>query len=233
MSDSASRGGQSLTKTCLDCGATKLLEDFSPSPKGIAGRNSYCKICMRERSKASYRKRRAAVGRTVREARVVPVGERWCPDCETSKPLREFPKNRSTSTGYGDYCKPCHNTRGRENRMKNHGSTRNYHLKGRYGITADDYDRLFDAQRGLCAGCWKAPAAHVDHDHATGKVRGLLCFNCNQALGNSRDDIEVLRRLVNYLHASRGVLHSIPVEVYRPLGLRFEYVPTVRHGRWS
>lgn len=233
MSGLSSQDDQTPRKTCLDCHETKPLEEFSPSPKGVAGKNSYCKICMRERSKASYRKRRAAAGRMVRETRDVPAGERWCPDCETSKPLTDFPRNRSDSTGFGNYCKPCHNTRGRENRIKNHGSTRNYHLKGRYGITADDYDRLFDAQRGLCAGCWRAPAAHVDHDHATGKVRGLLCLNCNQALGNVRDDIEVLRGLVNYLHASRGVLHSIPVEIYQPLGLRFEYVPTVRHGRWS
>jgi hypothetical protein len=225
---------QTLTKTCLDCGEAKLLADFSPSPRGVAGRNSYCKVCMRERSKASYRKRKAAAGMTVRE-RPEPTleGTKRCPDCGMVKSLDEFPRNRADRTGYATYCKPCHNARTRANIQKNHGNTRNYHLVGRYGLTAAQYEAMLSAQRGRCAACWNAPAAHVDHDHVTGRVRGLLCSSCNQALGNARDDIDVLRRLVNYLHASRGVLHAIPIETYQPFGLHLEYVPSVRHGSRS
>jgi Recombination endonuclease VII len=56
---------------------------------------------------------------------------------------------------------------------------------------------MLAAQGGVCAVCEKPDPEHVDHDHETGVVRGMLCFNCNQALGNARDDVEVLRRLRN------------------------------------
>jgi Recombination endonuclease VII len=58
-------------------------------------------------------------------------------------------------------------------------------------------------QRGACLGCDKPDPERVDHDHETGRVRGMLCFNCNQALGNARDDIDVLERLRNYLVVRR------------------------------
>lgn len=57
---------------------------------------------------------------------------------------------------------------------------------------------MIEAQGGRCATCDGEPE-HVDHDHASGKVRGVLCFNCNQALGNVRDSQVTLRRLDRYL----------------------------------
>lgn len=78
----------------------------------------------------------------------------------------------------------------------------------RYGITVADYDALLEAQRGGCAVCGYEPAIdkplQVDHDHATGAVRGLLCGNCNSALGHAKDDRARLLGLVAYLdrHAS-------------------------------
>jgi hypothetical protein len=88
---------------------------------------------------------------------------------------------------------------GRENKIKNHGGTRHYHLKRRYGITGDDADAMLDAQGGLCAVCRERPADHVDHDHLTGRVRGLLCFNCNGGLGQFHDDPELLSAAIDYL----------------------------------
>jgi hypothetical protein len=57
---------------------------------------------------------------------------------------------------------------------------------------------MIEGQGGTCAVCSGKPE-HVDHDHDTGQVRGILCFNCNQALGNARDDTKVLRGLARYL----------------------------------
>ncbi|SFF46060.1 Recombination endonuclease VII [Blastococcus tunisiensis] len=54
-------------------------------------------------------------------------------------------------------------------------------------------------QDGLCAICRVAPAVHVDHDHETGAVRALLCFNCNGGLGQFRDDPDVLRAAADYV----------------------------------
>ena len=190
-------------KRCLDCGETKPLTDFSPAKRRLDGRTSYCRSCMNKRSLASAHKKRADAGRPVQTRRVAPEGQRWCPDCEAFKPLEDFPRSRSGRAGYGGYCKPCHNTRSRATRERLYGGGREYHLRARYGIGQADVDRMLAAQGGLCAGCGRLKPEHVDHDHKTGKVRGLLCFNCNQALGNVRDDLLVIYGLGSYLRASR------------------------------
>ena len=98
------------------------------------------------------------------------------------------------------YCKPCHNAIGRRDKAK-HGGARNYHLRRPYGITEEHYDRMLAEQGGLCAICRDRPAEHVDHDHKTGRVRGLLCFNCNQALGNFTDRTDFMLGAIAYLNA--------------------------------
>lgn len=78
---------------------------------------------------------------------------------------------------------------------------------GRYGITPDQYDAIYYKQGGGCAICGRpAPREgnrwerlHVDHDHNSGRVRGLLCMNCNQGLGNFKDSAELLKSAVEYL----------------------------------
>lgn len=71
----------------------------------------------------------------------------------------------------------------------------------RYGITIDDYDALHAMQDGKCAICERSSRRrlHVDHDHVTGLVRGLLCNSCNLALGQLGDDHERVRRAADYL----------------------------------
>ncbi|WP_246323854.1 endonuclease VII domain-containing protein [Petropleomorpha daqingensis] len=118
--------------------------------------------------------------------------------------MEDFVRNSGLPSGYAPYCKPCHNARGKLSRDKVGGS-RTYHLKRRYGITAEDADAMLAEQDGLCAICGVAPAAHVDHDHVTGAVRQLLCFNCNGGLGQFKDDPELLHRAAYYvaLHTAR------------------------------
>jgi hypothetical protein len=67
-------------------------------------------------------------------------------------------------------------------------------LRRRYGITVEHFEAMLVEQSGLCAICGEAPAAHVCHDHATNRVRGLLCVNCNGALGQFRDRRELMLR---------------------------------------
>lgn len=76
-------------------------------------------------------------------------------------------------------------------------------LKKLYGLTIEDYERLLSEQNGVCAICKRVCKTGrrlaVDHCHETGRVRGLLCANCNHVLGKLNDDVELLQAAVSYL----------------------------------
>lgn len=77
-------------------------------------------------------------------------------------------------------------------------------LQNKYNITGEDYQRMLAAQGGKCAICEDAGSVlHVDHCHAQGDVRGLLCVRCNRMLGYARDKITTLERAAAYLVRSR------------------------------
>ncbi|MFE5866619.1 endonuclease VII domain-containing protein [Streptomyces virginiae] len=67
---------------------------------------------------------------------------------------------------------------------------------------------MIAAQGGLCCLCLRAPAVHVDHCHKTGRVRGVLCFNCNVGLGLLKESPDRIRRAAEYLEGTRGSQHS-------------------------
>jgi hypothetical protein len=80
---------------------------------------------------------------------------------------------------------------------------RNQILKSKYGITQAEYDIMLSNQNGGCAICFRKPGKrplHVDHDHSTGQVRGLLCHQCNWYLATVESDEAILLRLEAYLH---------------------------------
>ncbi|MGV9540916.1 endonuclease VII domain-containing protein [Nocardia beijingensis] len=87
------------------------------------------------------------------------------------------------------------------------GGQRWYHHKSRYGLTRDEVEGLFQAQGGRCAICstelkgkhLERDSPQIDHCHRTGKARAILCRLCNTALGNFRDDPELIRRSLDYL----------------------------------
>lgn len=197
-------------KRCPDCRRDLSLSDFTKNRRSRDGLAFYCRTCASERAAAS-RRRRSGPPRRRDAARPkdLPDGSKWCPECNEVKPLGDFPRNRSQRTGYGTYCKPCHNRITRANRDA-HGGARNYHLRRRYGIAVEHYDAMFEEQQGLCAICRDAPAAHVDHDHATGRVRGLLCFNCNGALGQFRDRADLMMLAVHYLERGAEATYTRP-----------------------
>jgi hypothetical protein len=82
-------------------------------------------------------------------------------------------------------------------------SDRKSHLKRKFGITLEQYDAMLAEQGGGCGICRKPPrddiSLHVDHDHETGRIRGLLCFTCNNALGDFDDDASLLRSAIRYV----------------------------------
>jgi hypothetical protein len=88
---------------------------------------------------------------------------------------------------------------------------RAYHRLRKYGLTQEQYDAMVKAQNGVCKICkqpetrvirGQVPLLSVDHDHATGKVRGLLCYACNHALGLFKDSVKTMKRAIRYLEGS-------------------------------
>lgn len=85
------------------------------------------------------------------------------------------------------------------------GYSRKARLRKYYNMTVEEYNILFDGQEGRCAICgihqddFKERLS-VDHNHATGKVRGLLCNDCNRMLGGSKDSVESLTKAIEYLN---------------------------------
>lgn len=79
-----------------------------------------------------------------------------------------------------------------------------YWYKHNYGITLEEKDQLFASQDCSCAICRDTIGPfHVDHDHATNKVRGILCCHCNRGLGGFRDSAEFLNEAINYLKRNK------------------------------
>jgi len=96
----------------------------------------------------------------------------------------------------------------RQSRIQNGLSYKDSDLKRYYGIDLLQYSQMFMAQNGKCAICGNDYGGHrngvqkalaVDHDHKTGKVRGLLCEPCNQGIGKLKDDYKILRQAADYL----------------------------------
>ncbi|MFG1776622.1 endonuclease domain-containing protein [Micromonospora sp. NPDC049048] len=85
-------------------------------------------------------------------------------------------------------------------------------ILGRYGLTPETFDQMLAEQGGKCAACGGGSGRRpfqVDHCHQTGRVRGLLCGNCNSALGHARDDRDRLRALIQYLDRDQAA-HPAP-----------------------
>jgi len=75
-------------------------------------------------------------------------------------------------------------------------------LMHNHGITIEEYDKLLAAQNGICVICGLPPNSKklsVDHNHETGKIRGLLCKSCNRALGLVYESVDILAKMINYL----------------------------------
>ncbi|WP_460073240.1 endonuclease VII domain-containing protein [Streptomyces sp. YKOK-I1] len=146
-----------------------------------------CRECAAE----YYRKRQEARGRTVRAKVDVPDGHKLCRTCGEIKPHGEWHRNATASDGLSTRCRACRAVQSRQD-----------HLKRQYGITEAERDELVASQGGVCCICLAAPPEHVDHCHETGRVRGVLCFSCNAALGQFKDRPDAIRRAAAYVEGN-------------------------------
>lgn len=148
-----------------------------------------------------------------------------CTRCGKTKPENCFHQRKSRKRGYHYHCKECNSKytksdRGRElsrkrtracvNRLKATDPVeykrrnRRYNLH-KFGMTPERYEEMLVSQGGVCAICKGPPDTtnfHVDHNHTTGTIRGLLCSACNTAIGLLKEDAEIFQSAVSYLNDS-------------------------------
>ena len=129
-----------------------------------------------------------------------------CCVCSVSKEATEFSPDKTKKDGLASLCKSCRRERYSTRYNKHY---RNKRLMDTYGISSQDYEVLLDQQSGTCAICSSTETGRkdtwfcVDHDHETGQVRGLLCNNCNRALGLFKDNEQLLKIASDYVKSNR------------------------------
>jgi hypothetical protein len=159
---------------CVDCSSVKRRQDYIQCPN--------CKLWIKKGSVTCKKCRPPA-------ARIKLLRCRWCRR-EESPEIQFFSYN---------ICTECHTKPNDE--LRNIAKLR-FALK-KYGMSIEQYNDMIKSQNGCCKICMKPSDRRlaVDHNHATGKVRGLLCVNCNLGLGNFQDDPTLLLKAAQYLHA--------------------------------
>ena len=160
-------------KRCTKCMELKLTTEFCKDKKRPDGRHPQCKSCVKE-----YKLQRTKTEETKNQEKIY------------QRHYARTPKRKAQIMEY-------------QQTPKHRKNKRKYKLKHKYGITEEQYDEMMKKQGGVCAACRSefrsTKTTHLDHCHATGKVRGILCHNCNRALGAVQDKIENLNALIDYL----------------------------------
>lgn len=162
-------------KQCKVCGERKPFDAFYRAAGMKDGHRNECKLCFKQLAKARYD-----------SATAVQRMKEW----------RE--RNPERHKAYqAEY-------RRRPDRKR---AMRDLYYRRTFGISADEFDAMLEAQGGVCAICRQRPereaSLHVDHCHRTGRIRGILCVNCNQGIGKLGEDPELFRRAAEYLSGSR------------------------------
>jgi Recombination endonuclease VII len=122
-----------------------------------------------------------------------------CSKCKKKKDISDFYKTKTNPDGHSSHCKKCYEKYYGANTDKK----KNYFLKREYGITLEEKREMYENQLGLCKLCnllmVKPKDCHVEHNHATGEIRGLVHSKCNLLLGIVQDNIGMLIRAIHYL----------------------------------
>lgn len=142
-----------------------------------------------------------------------------CNGCKQTLPVEKFSRRRD---GYQHLCKPCQsvyqkNYVRRKDPTARAKANRKWRLGRYFGMTPEQYDEMLKNQNNACAVCHqeeklinhktgKLSPLSVDHCHATGKVRSLLCNRCNVTLGRVADSPALLRKLADYVERHSAIL---------------------------
>lgn len=201
-------------KLCPKCDEIKSADQFYTSAKRPDGLSSYCRKCQVADAKSRY---------TAHPRWKAPAGTKWCPACQSIKPLDEFGANRSTEDKKQGRCKPCCVASVTASRQKDPTSHRrsskawreanldrhaDNNAKRNYGIDHGTYDLMLAEQGGACGICKTTEPGvrlgrfHIDHCHGSKKVRGLLCEKCNRGIGHFDDNVDKLKAAIVYLETT-------------------------------
>ena len=149
--------------------------------------------------------------------------EKECRDCKEIKPHAEFSKDRKNirHKGLAYYCKACASRRTREHHRKRIAAgdeeykqaKRDAYFKTKYNISLTEREEMLRGQAHKCAICKVALSesgygTHTDHCHETGKIRAILCTNCNRGLGHFQDNAKLLRAAAMYLDIHKGEVEN-------------------------
>lgn len=205
-----------LTLPCTKCKELKTINQFNrDSRRSFAyryGRHTQCKSCIVART------RKFKILND--DDPIIVNSKRTCTKCLSEKGLVFFPKTAFGRTGRDTICKKCKY----EDKKQRHPSKpkkekvaetpRDYQRLFYRGVSAIAFKAIFDSQNGLCGICEKsmdflAKDTCLDHDHATGLVRGILCGRCNLGIGHLKDNTEVLHRAISYLEKHESGSSSI------------------------
>ena len=137
------------------------------------------------------------------------MSKQCCNTCKQYLPLSQFHKDKTKRGGYKYKCKEC--TKAYYDEWKKQpgareawkrASTRYYEknwTRKKYGIELEEFAKMLLECNFSCEICFSKENLHIDHDHKTGKVRGILCRGCNHGLGNFTDSVDKLYRAIEYL----------------------------------
>lgn len=191
-----------ISRCCTKCGESKLLSEYFKASRSRDRLMTECKVCANAYRK-EWGKKRSILP--------FPGIKKKCSGCEIEKSLNEFYNDKKGLYGKGYKCSSCSDESGKKYTLMNvekvRIARRRRLLKRNYNMSLETYNALFSSQGGQCAICRKplvkntknnAPT-HVDHNHVTGEVRGILCTQCNSGLGHFKDKIEVMRLAIKYL----------------------------------
>lgn len=167
-----------------------------------------CSICGLEKSEDKFYKHKL----------IKPDGIRkQCKDCRQEYRRKAHAKNpeikRRQAKEWADKNRDKLNADARQKRAANIKRFKGYALKADFGLCIEEFDRMVNEQNNLCKLCGRPETTKhqsgktkdlaVDHDHLTGKIRGLLCWVCNTGIGKLQDSPELLRKAADYIENSR------------------------------
>jgi Recombination endonuclease VII len=146
------------------------------------------------------------------------MDEKRCCKCKENKEVSLFSKCKREKSGLQVWCKACMKSwkpevkraYDRKKYYEHNDEWRNQNYIRRYGISLQEYNAKLEEQNNVCklclSSCTTGRRLAVDHCHTTGKVRGLLCKNCNQALGLFKESADLIEKAADYIKENSNVV---------------------------